>query len=338
MRKDIYKTITQSITDKLGEVGLKEEKFLSEYTVIEKAYTHIDRKKIKLFPVSFGFEGEFIEGKVVKIDSISPLTAFEKFENHILYIPQITKLNQFYYIKRAKPKAVLTNTEIRKKLFFTEFPVFYLPSFVTGENIHIKIKTKKYKKEFKNLKFDTGIGAYIIYLHFPFDSRFSDPNSLTFYSSLNCTISLMEKLSNVKYPRGFRIRFLFSDCSYSDYEGLSVHLKNYGDVENTVSIFHIENCGAGNEKLIVKTDRNIIDRFHLNKINRLLDRLNLPLKIDRLKDYSQIGNINLPVVWFNSQPNRYIYHLKKEFLNEKLISEQVNLLFYIINNIYKEVE
>ncbi|NPA17033.1 MAG: hypothetical protein GXO05_04740 [Aquificae bacterium] len=334
MRWSINKLIFDNIRERIG-IQPKQEEFNTEYHTVTRAFTSIDGKKINLTPLSFGFKGSQLTGPVVVYNHVQPSIALENLEGKVLYIKKIDQLGIFHYIKKASPLAVLTNTEFKKPLYIEEFPVFYLHSFLKQDSVRIDIKTKKNSKTGRNLYFDIGIGANFLFVHFPFDSRFSDPDGLSFHSSFNTAIQLAEKLGQVKHPKGFRIRFLFSDMYLSNYEGLKKHLKKL-DRDRILAIFNIENAGVGNEKLILKDIENLLDKTLLEKVSDVFSRIEKELRCERLKDYSTIGEIGLPVIWFASQPNLFLYHLKKEFLNEKLISEHVNTIFYLINNIYKE--
>ncbi|WP_457624139.1 hypothetical protein [Persephonella sp.] len=334
MRWNIEKYIIDGLREKIGDVNFVQEEYSSQYHTVSRATTYIDGKKVKLTPVSFGFKGEYIEGPLIRLDRAEPHIALENLSGKILYIREIDDLSIFHHIKKAEPLAVITNTEPGKPLYSPEFPVFYIHSFLKTDSLQIKIKTKSHNRQFKNVYFDSGVGARFIYIHFPFDSRFVEENQLHFYGSYRCMVELVEKLVRLKHPKGFRLRFIFTDTYLSDYEGLNHHLKNAGI--QPVSIFNIENCGLGNEKFIISTvEDSILDRFHYLRIKNLLQKINLKNEFEKLKDYSTINKAGTPVVWLASQPNRFMYHLKKEFLNGKLINKSVNTLFYLINNIYK---
>jgi len=334
MRWSINKLIFDSIRERV-DVQPKQEEFSTEYYTVSKAFTSIDGKKINLTPLSFGFKGSLLAGPVVIYDEVQPSIALENLEGKVLYIKKINQLDVFHHIKKASPMAVLTNTEFKKPLYIKEFPVFHLHSFINQNSVKIEMKTKKNTKTGKNFYFDIGIGANFLFVHFPFDSRFSDPDGLSFYGSFNTVIQLAQKLGKVKHPKGFRIRFLFSDMYLSHYEGLKKHINKIGK-DMILALFNIENAGVGNEKLIIKDSKNLLDTNLLEKISRVFSKVEKELNYQCLRDYSTIGEIGLPVIWFSSQPNIFLYHLKKEFLNEKLISEHVSTIFYLINNIYKE--
>ncbi|SNZ11058.1 hypothetical protein SAMN06265182_1995 [Persephonella hydrogeniphila] len=333
MREYIKRVISNKIKD---IPQIQEESFQTEYSVIKKALTYLDGKKIKLKPVSFGYHGKKeIKAPVIEIKGNFPHIALQNLSDKIVYIENIENLSFLHYLKISNPAAVITNTEIRKPIFIENFPVFYIPSFIKQEELYIKLSTKKIKKEYRNIFLDIGVGTYFIYINLPVDSRFQDINSLSFYGSLSTLIYLLEKLISIKYPKGYRTRIIISDMLFSDYEGLYNHI-NKIDKDKILSIINIENCGIGNEKLIIKNRRNLLDSFHYIRIKKILEKAGKTYNEEKLEDYSNIDRINLPVIWFASQPNESLYNLKKEFLNEKLILNFVNDLFFIINKLYKD--
>ncbi|NPA57772.1 MAG: hypothetical protein GXN94_00615 [Aquificae bacterium] len=334
MKANITKIVQEGIREKVG-LQPEEEWFGVEYTVIKSATATVDGRKLQLTPLSFGYEGDSLSAPVVKMETVMPHIALENFEGKILYLKNIPDMGMFRYIEEASPLAVITNTEFKKPIFSPKFPIFYLHSFLSGENLKISVKIKKQTRKGKNFFFDIGIGGRILLIHFPFDSRFSQPDSLSFHGSFQATLHLAQKLNRVKHPRGFRIRFLFSDMYLSRYAGLGEHLKAVGK-ERVLFVFNMENVGVGNEKLVLKERRNLLGRKLFSRISFLLHRIGREVATDSLKDYSGIDGLPVQVVWFNSQPNQFLYHLKKDFLNGKLITGFVNTAFYLINNVYKE--
>jgi len=333
--KSIKDYIITGIRERVKDTDITEENFKTEYFVITKAHTYIKNRKISLFPVSFGYEGdELIEGEVEKLSHIFPHIALENFEQKIVYVEKIDDLSLLHYLKLSKPKAVITNTDIKKPIYIKEFPVFYVPSFLNQEKISIRLTGKKVKETFTNYYFDLGVGAYFLYINLPYDSFFQDKESINFYGSLKTVLYLLEKFVKVKHPKGYRIRIIASDLLYKDYQGLYHHFKNI-DLDRVLSVINIQNCGLGNEKLIIKNRRNLIDSYHYTKLKKIFNRQEVTFQEEKLKDYSNIDMIGLPVIWFNSQPNEFLYSLKKEFINEKLILNFVNRLYFVINNLYK---
>ena len=335
MRKNIKEFVITGIRERVKDIDIKEENFKTEYYVITKAHTHIKNKKLNLTPVSFGYEGkELIEGEVERLSYVLPHIALENFEKKIIYTEKINDLSSIHYLKLSKPKAVITNTEIKKPIFIKEFPIFYVPSFLKQEKISIQLSGKRIRETFTNYYFDIGVGAYFLYINFPYDSVFQDTESINFYASFKTLLYLLEKFINVKHPKGYRIRIIISDMLYKDYEGLYEHFKKI-DTDRVLSVINIQNCGLGNEKLIIKNRRNLIDSYHYTKLKRIFKGQKIIFQEEKLKDYSRIDRIRLPIIWFSSQPNEFLYSLKKEFINEKLILNFVNGLYFVINNLYK---
>ena len=335
MRKNIKEIIISGIRERVKSTDINEENLKTEYCVITKAYTYVKNKKLSLTPVSFGYEGnELIEGEMEKLSYPFPHIALENFEGKIIYTENIDDLSFIHYLKLSKPKAVVTNTQIKKPVFIKKFPIFYVPSFLNQEKMSIKLSIKKIKETFTNYYFDIGVGAYFLYINFPYDSVFYDEKSINFYGSFKTLLYLLEKFINVKHPRGYRIRVIASDMLHKDYEGLYQHFKNI-DADRVLSVINIQNCGLGNEKIIIKNRRNLIDSYHYAKIKKIFEGQKFSFQEEKLKDYSNIDRIKLPIIWFSSQPNEFLYSLKKEFINEKLILNYVNRLYFVINNLYK---
>jgi hypothetical protein len=321
----------------LPKADIHEEELERDFFVFKKVILNTDGKKIKLNPLSFGYKkSEKIEGEFIKIERLYPHHAFdESLKGKILYIHHLGKTKNLHYLFNLKPKLVLTNTDVKKPIYSPDFPIFFVPSILSQKKVEISFKVKNSKTKLKNYYLDIGRGPYFVYIHFPFDSRFENKNNIAFDSSLKVTLGVIGKFLNVKYPRGYRIRTLFSDLKFSDYEGLEFHLKNVNK-DSILSVFNIENCGTGNEKLIIKNKKYLVDRFHYKKLQNILSRIEVSFPEENLEDYSNIERIDLPVIWFSSQPNDNLYTLKKEFLNEKLILNFTNHIFFLINNIYKE--
>ncbi|MBK3332359.1 hypothetical protein GWK41_04665 [Persephonella atlantica] len=328
--------IVSNLKQTVKGIKLNEERYTAEQYVVKDASLEVSGKKIKLRPVSFNYTGNTtIEGELVRQTECLPHIALKDFSGKILYVEHIDDLSIFHHIIKSSPSAVITNTPIKKPLNIKEFPVFYIPSILNHSNAKIKMSVKRKKVEFKNFFFDLGVGAYFVYLHFPFDHIYSKPDSIEFYSSFQAFLKLIKKLIEVKHPRGYRTRVLISDMQFSSYLGFFKHMEKV-DKDRIISVFHIENCGLGNEKLILKNRKNLLDLFHYGKINKILGENRLTFEGEKLKEFSNIEDVNIPVIWLTSQPNENLYHLKKEFLNEKFIDNCVSSLFFIINRIYRE--
>ena len=334
MKTDLWKTVFEEVKGIVQDIPLKEEKVEGDFFVIEKAVVFSEGKKIKATPISYGYNGikTFID-EIIFIDELEPDVVFkEELKGKILYIHKIPKLKYLHFLKKISPAAVITNTPVDRPIFIREFPILYIPSFIQSGSIKIQIKNRKKSFKTKNFYFDIGAGPYFFYIHFPFDSFFDKEDRVYFNASLKTAVNLIKKLLEVKYPRGYRIRFLFTDMKFMDYYGLKQHLKNENDI---ISVFHIENTGMGNEKLIIKNINYLLDDFHYKKIHRLSKKGNQPVDEANFYGYSTIEEIDIPVVWFTSQPAEELYNLKKDFLNEKLILNFVNKAFYFINNLYR---
>ncbi|ACO04010.1 MAG TPA: hypothetical protein DEP48_00170 [Persephonella sp.] len=329
--------IYNSIKKRFQNLDIIEESVKAGHSYIKRSEIIFENKKIKGVPVSTGYIGKgIIEGRVYSIENLTPSVIFqENLKGKIIYIKNVEKPEKLRYLLPLKPEAVIINREFKRPLFIEEFPVIYIPSLIRDGEIKIQLNTKKTEESVKNIYFDIGYGAYFLFLVFPYDSRYQTKDSIDFYGSFQVTKEIIRRLLEVKKPSGYRIRVLFSDHKYTGYRPLKEHIKKI-DSDLILSIINTENSGLGNEKLIIKTDRNIIDSFHFERIKHLLGKLNLPLKTDRLEAF-YFPDFKVPVVWFSSQPNNNIYTLKKEFLNRELIDRFASNLFYIMNNLYKEI-
>ncbi len=336
-RLRLNKYIYNSIKKRFPNLDILDETVNINFTQIKKTELFVESKKITGIPVSTGYRGRsVIEGRIYSIEKLSPSYIFQdSFKEKIIYIKEPIKPEKLRYILPLKPKAVILNTEFKRPLFIENFPVIYVPSILKETDIRIEITVKNVENSTKNIYFDIGYGAYFLFLVFPYDSRFQTKDCLDFYGSFQVTKEIIRRLLEVKKPSGYRIRVLFSDYKYADYRPLKEHIKKI-DNDLILSIINTENCGLGNEKLIVKSEKNIIDRFHFDRINRLMKNLNLSIKTDRYEGL-YFPDFKIPVVWFASQPNNNIYTLKKEFLNRNLIERFASNLFYIMNNLYKEI-
>ncbi|WP_457644492.1 hypothetical protein [Persephonella sp.] len=328
--------IYNSIKKRFQSLEILEENVKVSYSHLRNVEIILNDKKIKGKPVSTGYIGKgSIEGRVYSIDNLTPSVLFqENLKGKIIYIRKVEKPERLRYIFPLKPEAVIVNRDFERPFFIEEFPVIYIPSLLKDIEIKINMDLKRYDDIAKNFYFDIGYGAYFLFLIFPYDSRYQTKDSIDFYGGFQVTKEIIRRLLEVKKPSGYRIRVLFSDYKYSGYKPLKEHLKKI-DKDLILSIINTENTGLGNEKLIIRTDKNIIDNFHFRRIKYLLEVLNLPLKTDRLEAF-YFPDFKVPVVWFASQPNNNIYTLKKEFLNRELIDKFASNLFYIMNNLYKE--
>ncbi|WP_457642326.1 hypothetical protein [Persephonella sp.] len=329
--------VYNSIKKRFQSLEIKEEDIKISSSFIKKAEIFIEGKKIKGTPVSIGYRRKkTIEGRVFKIEDLTPSVIFEKsIQNKIFYINRLDKPEKLKYILPLEPQAAIINTELKRPIYIEQFPVIYIPSFLKEKEIKIDLSLKEKEEIAKNYYFDIGYGAYFLFLNFSYDSRFQKKEDIDFYGSFQVFKEIIRRLLEVKKPSGYRIRVLLSDYKYSNYLPLKEHLKKI-DPDLILSVIHVENSGLGNEKLILKTDKNIIDNFHFQRIKELFESLGLPLKTGKAENF-YFPNLKIPIIWFSSQPNSNKYTLKKEFLNRNLIDNFASNLFYVINNLYKEI-
>ncbi len=321
------------------EEELKKETFTYIEYYLKNCSLEIENKKIEIYPLSYGFSSnDTLEGEVVSLETVKPGYALkEELKDKILFIKD---LNQYHikYLLEIKPTAVLTTSDIYKTIFTKDFPIFKTQfPFIGKEKIKITFRIKEEEEIVENYFYDFGLGSYFAYIHFPYDIRFQDENSISFYSSYLVIKDIVDRLVNVGHPKGYKVRVIFTENKYSDYIGLKKHLENQ-DTDKILSILNIDSCGLGNEKLItISNKRKIIDSFHKEKVSNLMRELGYKTKKEELMENLDLSGINVPFVWFFSQPNLHMYSLKKEFLDERKPVEFSSNLFYLINNMYKEM-
>jgi hypothetical protein len=252
-------------------------------------------------------------------------------KDKILYIESVNNHSYLRFLKKLPVKAVLINKNFYRKIYLENFPVIYTPSILEN-NQKVEIELDLINKEIKSRNFfvDIGLGGNFIIILFPFDSRFQSTEDLAFWGSFQLFLTLLRRFKNFQ-SETLKLRFLAVDFKYSNYIELKKHLEH---LDNVIAIYNLDNSGIGNEKLITKVDRYIIDKYHFEKIANILKKKNEELIYDISKDYVEI-NLNKPIIWFNSQPNEYLYMLKKEFLNKNLYLDMSEKIFEIIINCYE---
>ncbi len=331
--------VKEDLLSLFGKEELNEESY--EYTefYIKSSVLTLNGKSISIFPQSYGFSlSDEISGKVVSLDSFKPgLTVREDLKDKILFIKHLSHYD-IPYLVEANPSCVLTTSDIRKPLYIKDFCVFKVPfPFMGGEKVKININIKEEEEIIKNYFVDFGLGNYYVFIHYPYDSRFQEVDSLEFFGSFSVIREIADRLVNVGYPKGFKIRVLITENKFSNYIGLEKHLGNF-DTETVLSILNIDGCGLGNEKFItINNRRRILDFFHLKKVPQLMRDLGIKIKQDKCMEYIVFPKTDIPILWFFSQPNIHMYELNKDFLDSKIPLEFASTVFYLINNLYKEM-
>lgn len=331
--------IKEEILSAFKEEELQKESF--EYTefYIKSSVLTIDGKSISIFPQSYGFAStDEITGKVISLEKIRPgYVIRESLKNKVLFVKH---LNQYDipYLVDINPSCVLTTSDIKKPLYIKDFPIFRVSfPFFGNEKIKIKVSIKEEEEVVENTFVDFGLGNYYIFIHFPYDSRFQEEENLEFYGSFLVIKDIIDRIINVGYPKGFKIRILFTENKFSNYIGLQRHLENF-DTDNLLSIINIDGCGLGNEKLItISNKKKIIDTFHIAKTVELMKSLGIKIKKERCAEYFDFSFLDVPIVWLFSQPNIHMYELNKGFLDEKIPVEFSSTVFYLLNNLYKDM-
>ncbi len=331
--------IKKEISDLLEEDEVKKESSVITEYYIKSSVLVLEGQKITTIPLSYGFgkNAEF-SGKVTSIERFTPgLSIDEKFKNKVLFIKHINHYD-VKYIVNSKPAVVLTTSDIKRPLYIKDFPIFKVPfPFLGNEKVKIFLKVKEEEEILENRYVDIGFGNYYVYLHFPYDPRFQEPEDLNFYAPYNVLKEILDRLVNLGYPRGFKTRILLTEGKFSNYSGLQKFLAQQ-DEDKIISIINIDGCGLGNEKLITKSiNKYVIDEFHISKVSRLMKDLGVSLKKEYLKEYMDLSFLKIPLVWFFSQPNIHLYELTSDFIGEKDIKEFSSYISYLLNNLYKEM-
>lgn len=334
--------IEENLKERFPNIGIRKEIFSLSTFRFKKISLFQNNKKIKILDSSIGYKNDLsLTEDIYKLETNNPSEIFNEkgfLENKVIFIEDINNLN-LKYINLFKPKAVLTNSNFKKTIYLENFPIISVNSILdNGSKINIDAKIKKEEIKGTNYFIDIGYGPYYFFILFPFDSFFQKKDDLIFYGSFSLLKEILRRLFEVKYPKGYRIRILFNDLSYFNYYGLKTHLENIQE-KNIICFLNLEGTGIGNEKLILKNNRILLDRFTIGRINKILDDIGINIKKDRLKEYSFLDEIlpDIPIIWFFSQPNQEKYKLKKEFLPEKIEKNMAYVVFSVINNLYKGV-
>ncbi len=316
--------------------NIKKESIVLEDYLIKDSYIKLNNNKLKAFPLSLGFkESKKFSGEIITIPSLNGdiLLDLDRLKGKILYIKEINKHIYFKYLLLIKPLAVITNSHFGRKVYSSNFPILGIYSFLNNIHsveINLDIEKKKYKSQ--STFIDFGIGGNVIIILFPFDSRFQKYENLDFYGSFKLFYYLLKRFKNFS-SNIYRIRFLAIDFKYTNYFPLYEHIKK---LENVIAIYNVENSGLGNEKLIIKTYKYIIDKTHYNKILKIFKENKKNITPAKSEEFVKFP-VNKPIIWFNSQPNMNLYKLDKNFLTDRFILEVSQDIFEIIKNSYKEI-
>jgi hypothetical protein len=339
---DLIKFIEENLKDRFPNLEIRKEIFSLSTFKFKKINITQNSSKVKVLDISIGYpDNLYIKEEVYPVEFYNPAEIFAEKEilnNKVIFIKDIDKFN-LKYLNLINPKLVLTNSRFKKTFYSDKFPVISIDSSVdTNAQLNISGKIKKEEIKGTNYFIDIGYGAYYFYILFPFDSFYQTKDDLVFYGTFNLLKEILRRLFEVKYPKGYRIRILFNDLSFYNYYGLKKHLENIQE-KNVICFLNLEATGIGNEKLVLKNNRNFLDNFTENRINQILDSIGANIKKERLKEFSIIDDVlpDLPIIWFCSQPNEDKYKLKKEFLSEKMGNNMAYVLFSIINNLYKGI-
>ncbi len=334
--KDVIK---RELLSPIDEESIKRETFIEKEFYIKNASVSLNGKRVSIFPLSYGFSAtDEISGKVIFLEKVRPAFSIrESLKNKIIFVKYLDQYS-LRYLSQINPSAVLTTSDIKRPIFFKNFPVFKTPfPFLGGEKVKIQFSVKEEEEILENILFDFGLGNYYLYIHYPYDERFQEEDEIEFYSSFLVMKDIIDRLINVGYPRGYKLRILITPNKFSDYPGLRKHLENT-DNDNILSIINIDRTGLGNEKIIIGTEnKKFLDNFHRKTVYTLSKEIKPGIKMEKFMEYIDLSFLKIPIIWLFSQPNIHMYDLNKEFLDEKYPVEISSLIFFLINNLYKEL-
>jgi len=337
---ELSRYIEYSLQDEF-DISLQKEIFSISVNTTKKIKIEQNKKKIKVLNSSLGFDGDLnLSSNPIFLSSLDAEEIFENkksLDNNILYIQDDLELSKLKNLEILENIVLLSNKVVSKPLYIKQFPVFFIKNRLEREKpIDIKVKTKKSELKGINYFIDFGYGSYYLYVVFPYDSYLQTVDDLSFHSSFKVLKDIIRRILKVKYPRGYRTRILIADLFYFNYAGLKNHLENI-NMDNVLSFVNLEGTGAGNEKLILRNNRKLLDPFTIKRINSLFSKIGFEIKKERFKNITNIDEIikDRPIIWFYSQPNENLYNIQKEFLTDDFVHRVSSGLFYLINNLYK---
>ncbi len=321
------------------KVEFNKESFLKEIYEIKKVKSKTLNLNSKIL---IDREIAGIEGELLRIEYIQELLSLQKeyIENSILFLDILSE-KDLKYIYMFKPRAVIT----KEVQLINPVKLFPVPVFVVDDlndslkELDIKLKLKKIKIKGTNLFFDVGYGADIFFIIFPYDSKIQSIEDLSFKGSFFVLKEIIRRILNVTKPKGFKIRVLLCDLRFHLNYGLKFHLKKM-DKSRIISVLNIQDTGLGNEKLVVKNIRYIIDGLMEANILTGLNRLGMQIERTVLKEFSNIDELinNKSIIWLLSYPNKYKHKLNHFFLSKEFYDDAATMLFLILKNALKSKE
>ena len=324
--------------------GLKINREIFSEKVFELKKLYINERKIHLEnDIKITKQTGFIEGEIIKEKAIFPFMCGEKekiIKNSILFLEKVDELD-LKYIYMLKPKCVLTKEfSLNQKIKLFNIPIFNVKKFPEKtEDIKIELKTKGKEIHGTNFYIDIGYGNYFFYLILPYDSKIQKIEDLNFLGSYRVLKEIIRRLLKVSYTKGYRVRVLICDLKNHLNIGLKKHFENI-NISRVLGALNLQDTGLGNEKLIVKNIRYLLDRDMEKRIIKILDKLGVKVERYPMREFSNVDEIvqDIPIVWFYSYPNTNKNSLHSAFLNREFINHSAFVNFSILKNLYREIE
>ena len=237
----------------------------------------------------------------------------------IRFIKKLTPL-LFNYLSVEDTDIFITN-KIKEKNFFLKNKLILLShtEFAENKSLNIKVKEKNVNREINFLHFDIGYGPEYMYFLIPKWKNKKNYNFQTY------TTSFLNKILNLGYPKGLRVKIIISEIQYMN------------DINEIV-------YKLGKPKILIVSDTNFLGNFKIlykYNGNRLFNDL---IFSSILKIKSKFGfKIEFLTI------NKYDYFLPQTstlwinpfisndeiLLSEKNTEEYSSIIYSIINNIPK---
>ncbi len=304
----------------LEKIKIDKEKGVAKFLI--PSLKDLDYKKTiklnKIFPYILGYKPDLLDGKILLVPQI--------YEEELKFI-------NLFNVSLVITQRVLVNSPL--KMFYT--PILETKNIKNLNLEEVVFKEKSFEINGTNLFFDIGYGSYYFFVILPYDSKTQSINNLSFYGSYKVIKELIRRSLQISSPKGYRIRFLFSDLTYYNNAGLIEHIKNI-NTEKVLGILNVQNSGLGNEKIVIKNYRYLIDKYTENKIDNILSKIGESVNKIPMKEYTNVDLIiqNSPIIWFYSYPNVHKNKLHYSFLSKDKIKKTAYILFSILKNIYRE--
>ncbi len=338
MRPDIY--IRYDIEKTFG-IKINREIFSKKFIFLNKVKFSKEKAISKFAVLNIPDTTDTDTNSIINVDKVFPSLTGEKPEllkDKVLIVPYLYE-SELKFLDILKLKSVIT------KKVFLDLPIksFSIPVFELKSIKDININEFSFKQRSRelsgtNLFFDIGYGSYYFLIILPYDSIAQSIDSLDFYSSYKVIKELIRRTLEVSAPKGYRIRFLFSDMLYHNNVGLAEHIKNI-NMDKILAVMNLQGCGAGNEKLVIKNYRYVLDEYTQLKISTIANKIGEKVEKIYMENYSNIDLIieDIPVIWFYSYPNKFRTKLHYSFLPREKIKKTSYILFSILKNLYREI-